>query len=92
MMPRSPDTLPKACVKKGTSLESHRFYRATEARWQGNAGIGLGLLANILGARIEVISEPGKGSRFAVLLPADKEITMPQEAMNDETTGSAKAR
>jgi signal transduction histidine kinase len=71
------------------------FYRATEARWQGDAGIGLGLavvqrLANILGAKIEVMSELAKGSRFRILLSADNEATTPQEAMNDETKANAK--
>lgn len=38
-------------------------------------GLGLGLalaerIANLLGARIEAVSEPGRGSRFSLLLPA----------------------
>ncbi|MFO0807595.1 MAG: HAMP domain-containing sensor histidine kinase [Gemmataceae bacterium] len=54
------------------------FYRAPEARWDGRAGVGLGLavvrrLAAILGARVEVRSEPGKGSRFSIFLSAGEE-------------------
>jgi signal transduction histidine kinase len=66
------------------------FFRATEACWHGTAGIGLGLsvvqrLVAILGARVEVISEPGKGSCFKVLLPSDKEFAKEEERVNGET-------
>jgi signal transduction histidine kinase len=49
------------------------FFRTNAARWDGKPGVGLGLtvaqrLAAILGARIEVESEPGKGSRFRIIL------------------------
>lgn len=52
------------------------FYRATEVRWQGKQGVGLGLavvekLAAILRAKVEVTSEPGHGSSFRVQLAAD---------------------
>ncbi|MEK7270160.1 MAG: ATP-binding protein [Planctomycetota bacterium] len=51
-----------------------RFYRADEARSPGK-GSGLGLaiadaLARAHGGRIDVESEPGKGSAFTVVLPA----------------------
>lgn len=47
------------------------FFRTADARWQGKTGVGLGLtlvqrLAGILGANVEVSSEPGKGSRFTI--------------------------
>jgi two-component system OmpR family sensor kinase len=51
-----------------------RFYRAVEARSQGEGGAGLGLciaesIAEAHGGRIQVESTPGQGSTFTVLLP-----------------------
>jgi two-component system phosphate regulon sensor histidine kinase PhoR len=52
-----------------------RFYRVDKARSRELGGTGLGLsivrhLAESLGASVSVESEPGKGSRFCVTLPA----------------------
>ncbi len=61
-----------------------RFYRV----WDGNAdperGLGLGLsfvawIAKVHGAKINVISEPGQGSRFEVNFPA----AAPPEPLSD---------
>ena len=70
------------------------FYRTPEARWQGRAGVGLGLavvhrLAAILGARVEVLSEPGKGSRFRVLMPAGDSSPAPQGGEREEEAAAA---
>jgi signal transduction histidine kinase len=53
-----------------------RFYRGDPARARGNGaeGAGLGLaiarwIADAHGARIEVTSEPGKGTRVAIRFP-----------------------
>lgn len=51
-------------------------------------GLGLGLalaqrIARVLGARIEVASRPGRGSRFSLLLPERAEAVPVQAAMKD---------
>jgi two-component system phosphate regulon sensor histidine kinase PhoR len=52
-----------------------RFYRVDKARSRELGGTGLGLsivrhLAESVGARVSVESEPGRGSRFSLTLPA----------------------
>lgn len=51
-----------------------RFYQATDSRaiYRGGSGLGLNMtheLAVLMGGRIEVESEPGKGSAFTIHLP-----------------------
>ncbi|UCG11703.1 MAG: heavy metal sensor histidine kinase [Deltaproteobacteria bacterium] len=56
-----------------------RFYRATEARSQGEAGAGLGLciarsIAEAHGGWLQVESSPDQGSTFTVLLPISGDV------------------
>jgi two-component system phosphate regulon sensor histidine kinase PhoR len=51
-----------------------RFYRVDRARSREMGGTGLGLaivkhIAHVHGGRVEVESEPGKGSTFRIILP-----------------------
>ena len=53
-----------------------KFYRLDAAMSRGVGGSGLGLyicreLVERMNGRLEVDSEPGKGSRFTVALPVD---------------------
>ena len=50
-----------------------RFYRASESRNGGGAGLGLSIaqtIARAHGSTVEVRSFPGEGSRFEITLPA----------------------
>ena len=50
-----------------------RFYREEEVHEQQGVGIGLYLTREIVtrqGGYIKVVSEPGKGSEFSIMLPA----------------------
>jgi two-component system sensor histidine kinase BaeS len=55
--------------------DRERIFRAFWSRGGGGTGLGLAIareLAEALGGRIELHSEPGKGSRFELVLPADE--------------------
>lgn len=80
----------------GIGIEQHhiprlteRFYRIDRGRSRATGGTGLGLaivkhIAQRHQARLEVTSEPGHGSRFAIRLPAYRMISGPQlQALDD---------
>lgn len=55
-----------------------RFYRASKHRKERDSGTGVGLalvkeIVTQHGGRIEVESQPGKGSRFSLFLPRERE-------------------
>jgi len=56
---------------------TQRFYRVNSAhsRAHGGTGLGLAIVKHVLkrhGARLDVESEPGQGSRFACVFPAER--------------------
>ncbi len=51
-----------------------RFYRIDRTRAKGSSGLGLSIVKNVVdlhGGKIEVKSEPAKGSSFIIYLPID---------------------
>ena len=57
-----------------TLEERERIFRPFWSRDGGGTGLGLAIareLATALGGRIELETAPGRGSRFALVLPAD---------------------
>jgi two-component system phosphate regulon sensor histidine kinase PhoR len=62
---------------------TERFYRVdtSRSRETGGTGLGLAIVKHVLThhqARLEVASEPGKGSRFAAVFPA-RRVTWPAD-------------
>jgi len=60
---------------------TERFYRVDKGRdrARGGTGLGLAIVKHVLqrhGARLEVESEPGKGSRFTCRFPPDRVATL----------------
>jgi heavy metal sensor kinase len=78
---RDAETIGISVEDQGTGIEAadlphlfEPFYRSPQARRQGLGGVGLGLavakrIADAFNGRIDVKSEPGKGSRFTLRLP-----------------------
>lgn len=79
------------------SLVAQPFYRGRQARWLGKPGVGLGLtvvqrLVAMIGGRLDVRSEAGKGSTFSVSIPASAEEGADCGTTQDAETASAAQR
>ena len=60
----------------------HRFYRAQSKTGKGGYGLGLFLVRHIMdahGGKVEVHSEPGRGSRFRLIFPVQYQSAMAKE-------------
>jgi two-component system phosphate regulon sensor histidine kinase PhoR len=71
---------------------TERFYRVDRSRSRstGGTGLGLAIVKHVLHrhqARLEIASEPGKGSTFSVVFPAARVLTRPL----DETSSAPDA-
>lgn len=68
---------------------TERFFRvdSSRSRETGGTGLGLAIVKHILSrhqARLEVASEPGRGSRFAVILPEFRCRARPENAPQED--------
>ncbi len=62
---------------------TERFYRVDRSRSRatGGTGLGLAIVKHVLNrhqARLEVVSEPGKGSTFSVVFPQQRVLAAPE--------------
>lgn len=72
-----------------------RFYRVDPARSRATGGTGLGLaivkhVADAHGGRVHAESEPGRGSRFVVTLPAEPSWSTDLEGAGNQEPGAGR--
>jgi two-component system phosphate regulon sensor histidine kinase PhoR len=85
----------------GIGIEPHhiprlteRFYRVdrSRSRASGGTGLGLAIVKHVLSrhqARLEIESEPGRGSTFSVVFPAVRTLTNPTQLVRIPAAESA---
>ena len=69
-------------AREHLSRLSERFYRVdgSRSRDTGGTGLGLSIVKHVMqrhGGALDIDSEPGKGSRFRLLLPAGRVRQLP---------------
>ena len=85
----------------GIGIEPHhiprlteRFYRVdrSRSRASGGTGLGLAIVKHVVSrhqARLEIASEPGKGSTFSVFFPAARSLVRPPLSVREPAAESA---
>jgi len=85
----------------GIGIEPHhiprlteRFYRVdrSRSRASGGTGLGLAIVKHVLSrhqARLEIESEPGKGSTFTAVFPSTRSVIRPPEPVREPAAESA---
>ncbi len=85
----------------GIGIEPHhiprlteRFYRVdrSRSRASGGTGLGLAIVKHVLSrhqARLEIESEPGKGSTFTVVFPSTRSLIRPPQPVREPAAESA---
>ena len=73
---------------------TERFYRVSAGRSRGSGGTGLGLaivkhVLNVHQARLEIESEPGRGSTFPCVFPPERTVPCGQGGSEPSTAASA---
>lgn len=88
----------------GIGIEPHhiprlteRFYRVdrSRSRASGGTGLGLAIVKHVLSrhqARLEIASEPGKGSTFSVVFPVARSLTRPPLPTREAAAESVDSR
>jgi two-component system phosphate regulon sensor histidine kinase PhoR len=71
---------------------TERFYRVdgSRSRETGGTGLGLAIVKHVVqrhGGELVIDSEPGKGSRFRLVLPASRVRALPQPVPADQPAG-----
>ncbi len=95
------ETATVAIVDTGAGIDSkaqshifERFYRVDKSRNRATGGSGIGLtiakeLVNLHGGTIEVVSRPGEGSTFTVILPTNLRKTQKKAKIHSSRTPSS---
>jgi two-component system, OmpR family, phosphate regulon sensor histidine kinase PhoR len=88
----------------GIGIEAHhiprlteRFYRVdrSRSRASGGTGLGLAIVKHVLSrhqARLDIASEPGKGSTFSAVFPAARSLIRPPRPIREPAAEAADSR